>query len=218
MNNFQKYISYVYRIVVEKTTSDFNAELIVAIQEGKYVLNAKNANYSYASLHRVFQQALKKVDIKNAHSILVLGCGAGSIPSIIYNELGLNPKIDAIEIDGKVIELGKKYFDLDQYPNLNIVIDDAMNFVKTTNNKYDLILVDLFAGITVPEQFLAQHFFEKLKSLLNNKGELLFNYVAYNHETKEQAQDIENTLNKCFPGKINTYRLEHINRVFHVKK
>lgn len=218
MNNFQKYLSYVYRIVVEKTTSEFNAELIVAIQEGKYVLNAKNANYSFATLHSVFQQALKKVDIKNEHSILILGCGAGSIPSIIYKELGFNPKIDAIEIDEKVIELGNKYFGLDQYPNLNIVIDDAMNFVKTTNNKYDLILVDLFTGITVPEHFLTQHFFEKLKSLLNNKGEVLINYVAYNHDTKQQVQDIENTLSNSFHGKINTYRLEGINRVFHAKK
>ncbi|MBL4593901.1 MAG: fused MFS/spermidine synthase [Flavobacteriales bacterium] len=203
---------------MEKTTSKFNSQLIVAIQDGKYVLNAKNANYSFATLHKVFQQALKKVEIQNVKSILVLGCGAGSIPAIVYKELGLKPKIDAIEIDEKVIELGNKYFGLDQYSHLNVVIDDAMNFVKSTNNKYDLILVDLFKGINVPEEFLSQHFFEQLKSLLNDNGELLFNYVAYNHETKHRVKDIENVLAKSFSNRIKIHQLENINRVFYVKK
>ncbi len=218
MTNFQKYLSYVYRIVVEKTTSKYNSQLIVAIQDGKYVLNAKNANYSFATLHRVFQQALKKIEIESVNTVLVLGCGAGSIPTIIYKELGLNPKMDAVEIDEKVIALGNKYFGLDQYSNMNIIIDDAMSFVKTTNNKYDLILVDLFKGINVPEEFLSQHFFEQLKPLLTEKGELLFNYVAYNHETKQQVNVIEDAMNKSFSNKITTHRLEDINRIFHAKK
>jgi spermidine synthase len=190
----------------------------VAIQEGKYVLNSKNANYSFATLHRVFQQALKKVELEKINSILVLGCGAGSIPTIVYKELGLNPKMDAVEIDKKVIELGNKYFELDSYSNLNIIIDDAMNFVKSTNNKYDLVLVDLFKGIDVPEEFLTQHFFEQLESLLNENGELLFNYVAYNYETKQLVKGIENALSKSFSKKLNTLQLEDINRVFHALK
>jgi spermidine synthase len=218
MTILQKYLSYVYRIVVEKTASDFNPELIVAIQEGKYVLNAKNANYSFATLHRVFQKALKKVDLNNANSILILGCGAGSIPKIIYKELNLNPKIDAIEIDKKVIELGVKYFGLDQYPNLNVVNDDAKSYVQTTNNRYDLVLVDLFKGIDVPSEFLSQHFFEQLKSILNENGELLLNYVAYNHETKEKVNEIEIELNKTFSRDNKLYRFENINRIFHCKK
>jgi len=218
MTILQKYLSYIYRIVVEKTTSEFNPKLIVAIQDGKYVLNANNANYSFASLHRVFQQTLRKKDLINMNSILVLGCGAGSIPTILYQELGLNPKIDAVEIDKKVIDLGNKYFGLDQYSELNIVIDDAMNFVKKTKNKYDIILVDLFQGINVPEQFLTQQFFEQLKTILNDNGKVLLNYVAYNFETKNQIQDIEVGLNKVFPKKVRITKHENINRVFHAVK
>jgi spermidine synthase len=218
MTILQKYLSYVYRIVVEKTASEFNPELIVAIQEGKYVLNAKNANYSFATLHRVFQKALKKVDLNNANSILILGCGAGSIPMIIYKELNLNPRIEAVEIDEKVIELGDKYFGLNQYSKLNVVNDDAKNYVQTTNNKYDLILVDLFKGIDVPSEFLSQHFFEQLKSILNENGELLLNFVAYNHETKQKVNQIEKELNKTFSRDNKLYRFENINRIFYCKK
>jgi len=220
LTSLQKYLSYVFRIVVEKASSKYNSRLIVAIQDGKYVLNANNANYSFASLHKVFQQALSKIEVKKKDfkTVLVLGCGAGSIPTIFYKELGLNPVMDAVEIDDKVIELGNKYFELDQYSNLNVVIDDAMNFVKSSSNKYDLILVDVFKGIEVPKEFLSQYFFEQLKSLLKNNGELLFNYVAYNHETKQQVKVIEEDLNKCFNNEITTFRVENINRVFHVKK
>jgi spermidine synthase len=220
LNNFQKYLSYVYRIVVEKTASEFNPELIVAIQNGKYVLNAKNANYSFASLHRVFQQAFNKIELskRSIDSVLVLGCGAGSIPKIIYKELELNFKMDAIEIDKKVIELGNKYFDLDQYSNLNIVIDDALNYVKTTNSKYDLILVDLFKGINVPEVFLTQVFMEQLKSILNEEGEILMNFVAYNYETKQKVKEFEKMIIKTFPNHSKTYPFENINRIFHLIK
>ncbi|PCI97795.1 MAG: hypothetical protein COB15_07230 [Flavobacteriales bacterium] len=218
MNTFQKYLSHFYRIVVEKTTSEYNSELIVAIQEGRYVLNTRNSNYSFASLHRVFQKALNKIEINNSKSILLLGCGAGSIPTIIYKELGLNPQIDAVEIDEKVIALGNKYFGLNQYPNLNVVIDDAINFIEKTDNKYDIILVDLFKGINVPEEFLKQYFFESLKSLLKNNGEVLLNYVAYNYETKQQVLTIEKALESTFPQSLKTYQLERINRIFYVKK
>jgi len=218
LNTFQKYLSHFYRIVVEKTTSEYNSELIVAIQEGRYVLNTRNSNYSFASLHRVFQKALNKIEINNSKSILLLGCGAGSIPTIIYKELGLNPQIDAVEIDEKVIALGNKYFGLNQYPNLNVVIDDAINFIEKTDNKYDIILVDLFKGINVPEEFLKQYFFESLKSLLKNNGEVLLNYVAYNYETKQQVLTIEKALESTFPQSLKTYQLERINRIFYVKK
>ena len=218
MTILQKYLSYVYRIVVEKATSRYNPQLIVAIQEGKYVLNASNANYSFATLHRVFQLALNKIDLEKVESILVLGAGAGSIPTIIYKELNLNPKMDAVEIDEKVVELGNKYFGLNQYADLNIIIDDALSFVKSTNNKYDLILVDLFKGINVPEVFLTQHFFEKLKSILNENGEMLLNFVAYNHETKKMINEIEIELSKSFNGDNKIYQFENINRIFHCKK
>lgn len=216
MNKFQKYLSYFYKIVVEKTSSKYNEQLIVAIQDGKYVLNAKNANYSFASLHRVFRQALKKIR-SNPKEILLLGCGAGSIPQIIFKEQQLSPSMDAVEIDEKVIALGKQYFHLEDYEKLNIIIDDALSFVEKCTKKYDLILIDVFNGINVPNQFISQHFLSHLKSLMKDDGEALLNFVAYNYDTKQQINDIEKTLSSIYSF-THTYRIESINRVFHFKK
>lgn len=219
MNKFQKYWSYINRIVVEKTSSDFNEQLIVAIQDGKYVLNAKNANYSFASLHRVFRKVFQKIKLedKNIESVLVLGCGAGSIPYIVYNELQLTPKMDAVEIDTKVIELGNKYFGLNQHKKLNVINNDALNYVKTITKNYDLICVDIFNGLDVPNHFTEKPFLEQLHSKLENNGMLLMNFVAYNYETKQQMLKIESDLGEIFSS-LNTFKIKGINRVFYAKK
>ncbi|MCO6499457.1 MAG: fused MFS/spermidine synthase [Vicingus serpentipes] len=219
MNIIQKYWSYFSRITVEKTSSPYNPKLIVAIQEGKYVLNTSNANYSFGSLHRVFQQTFKKIKLKEQviESILVLGGGVGSIPSIIYDELEMNPTMDAVEIDEKVITLGNKYFQLSQYNKLSIHIEDAMHYIENTTSMYDLIVVDLFEGIDVPKEFYSPSFLNQLKVLLNKEGMLVFNFVAYNYDTKELAKTIEIALQKIFNTKVERFNLEKVNVVYCVK-
>lgn len=210
-------MSYVQRIEVERRTTSFNKKLVVAIQNGKYVLNADHANYSFASLHRVFQKAINLVDLRNESRVLVLGCGAGSIPSILQNEKGLAPVIDAVEIDPVVIDLGKKYFDLGSYANLNITIADAFEYVKDSVKSYDLICVDVFDGLHVPERFLSSLFIENCSKLLTENGELLFNFVAHNHETKAQVAEIEKMMKHHFSD-TTTHSVEGINRIFWAKK
>ena len=219
MNWFQKYWSYFSRITVEKTSSPYNSKLIVAIQDGKYVLNTSNANYSFGSLHRVFQQTFKKIKLKEQaiESILVLGGGVGSIPSIIYNELTMNPTIDAVEIDEKVVTLGNKYFQLSQYNKLSIHIEDAMHYIENTTSMYDLIVVDLFEGIDVPKAFYQGDFFKAVKKRLNEKGMLIFNFVTYNYDTKELAKTIEKSLEKTFNTKTERFNLEKVNVVYVLK-
>jgi len=220
MNPFQKYWSYFSRITIEKTSSSYNPQLIVAVQDGKYVLNTQNANYSFGSLHRVFQQIFRKLDLEkqNISTILLLGGGTGSIPYIIYKELRLFPKIDAVEIDKKVVELGNNYFQLNKYPNLSIHIEDATQYVEKTTSQYDLIIIDLFKGINVPEKFYSLLFFSQIKTLLTTNGILIFNFVAYNYETKELVKKIRENLQKVFNKKVETFKLEKINIVFCVRK
>jgi len=219
VNNFQKYLSYLYRITVLKTSSHINPILIVAIQNGKYVLNAKNANYSFGSLHRVFQQTFRLIAIKdkNIKETLLLGCGAGSVVSIIFNELHLATKIDTVELDSKVIEIGKKYFNLNAYKNLTIFNTDALDFLQKSTKTYDLIIIDVFQNINVPAEFQTQQFFNQVKSRLNDKGIVLFNFVAYNYETKQKSKAILTITKKVFSSS-KVFKIENINRVFYSKK
>jgi len=219
VNNFQKYLSYLYRITVLKVGSNINPTLIVAIQNGKYVLNSKHANYSFGSLHRVFRQAFRLIKIKdkNINKVLLLGCGVGSVPSIIFNELHLFPKIDAVELDPKIIELGRKYFNLSRHKNLTIFNTDALDFIKKTSKQYDLIIIDIFKDINVPCEFQTQLFFNQIKNKLNNNGIILFNFVAYNYETKEKSKEILINIESVF-FKTEVFKLEKINYIFYAIK
>ncbi|MDT8411722.1 MAG: fused MFS/spermidine synthase [Vicingaceae bacterium] len=220
MDAFQKYWSFINRIVVEESFSPHNDKLIVAIQDGKYVLNTKNANYSFGSLHRVFQKAFKTIKLKdrNFSSCLLLGGGAGSVPSILYEELGLNLSSTVVEIDNEVIRLGKKYFKLGDYPNLKLVNEDAFVFVSNTTETYDLIAIDIFKDVMVPERFISTVFFDNIKKRLNPKGVVIFNFVRFDFETKQQVKKIEQLLTTVFKEHtITIHKIESLNRVFIVE-
>ncbi|MBW6481496.1 MAG: fused MFS/spermidine synthase [Vicingaceae bacterium] len=222
MKPLHKYLSYLVRFVVEESSSQHNDKLIVAIQEGKYVLNTQHANYSFGSLHRVFQKAFKIIQLKerNFSSCLLLGGGAGSVPSILYNELGLNLSTTVIEIDKEVIRLGKKYFKLGDYPNLKIVNEDAFVFAANTAETYDLIAIDIFKDIVVPEQFISPVFFDNIKKRLNPNGVVVFNFVSFNFETKQQIKNIEQLFSTIFKTgyKVTIHKIESLNRVFIVEE
>lgn len=206
--------------MVEESSSLHNDKLIVAIQDGKYVLNTQNANYSFGSLHRVFQKAFKIIRLKerNFSSCLLLGGGAGSIPSILYKELGLNISSTVVEIDKEVIRLGKKYFKLGDYPNLTIINEDAFVFVSNTTETYDLIAIDIFKDIMVPERFISPVFFDNIKKRLTPNGVVIFNFVSFDFETKQQIKKIEQLLTTVFKeSTITTHKIESLNRVFVVE-
>lgn len=217
MKSLHKYLSYVVRFVVEESSSIHNDKLIVAIQDGKYVLNTQNANYSFGSLHRVFQKAFKIIRLKerNFSSCLLLGGGAGSIPSILYKELGLNISTTVVEIDKEVIRLGKKYFKLGDYPNLTIINEDAFVFVSNTTETYDLIAIDIFKDVMVPERFISLVFFYNIKKRLNPNGVVIFNFVSFDFETKQQVRNIEQLLSTIFKEyNISIHKMESLNKVF----
>jgi len=220
LKSLHKYLSYLVRFVVEDSSSLHNDKLIVAIQDGKYVLNTQNANYSFGSLHRVFQKAFKIINLKerNFSSCLLLGGGAGSVPSILYKELNLNLFTTVVEIDKEVIRLGKKYFKLGDYPNLTIVNEDAFVFVSNTTETYDLIAIDIFKDVMVPERFISPVFFDNIKKRLNPNGVVIFNFVSFDFETKQQVKNIEQLLSNVFKAyNITTHKIESMNRVFIVE-
>jgi spermidine synthase len=223
LNTFQKYWSYINRIVVEEKSTPHNSKLIVAIQNGKYVLNTKSANYSFGSLHRVFQKTFKKIHFiqKKYTTCLLLGGGVGSVPSIFYHELNLALKTDFVEIDSEVIGLGKRYFCLSKYPLLTIINDDAKCFLEKNTALYDVIIVDLFIDLDVPTYFTSEAFFISIKEKLCEKGSLIFNFVAYNYELKEKAKAIESKLKIIFEApkfSTKTLSFEGINKVIVVEK
>jgi spermidine synthase len=179
--------------ILEKRKSAVNGSLEVCFQNGRLLLHSENANYSYDTLHLVFRKTFRHFNLQNRPigRVLVLGFGAGSVASILVDELEQEVKITGVEADAVVIELARKYFNIDRFTNLNLVHDDAEEFVGQHNEKYDLIVSDIFIDKHVPEYFLTKEYIKALENLTARKGIGFYNYIL---EDKAQWREFDQLL------------------------
>ena len=167
-------LSYLYP-VTKKVQSEFSGTLEITWYNGKKHLNTKNANYSYGSLQRILKFGLDKIELEKVNSILLLGLGGGSVIETLRTDFKFEKSITAIEIDPKIIEIARTEFNIKPSENLNIICDDALQFMASNSNTFDLIIIDLFIDIDVPVTFLELKFWQDIIKASSTNGAVLFN-------------------------------------------
>ncbi len=107
--------------------------------------------------------------------VLILGLGGG----MVANKLSkYTSDITGVEIDPRIIDCAKKYFNLSK--SVNSICADAQWFVHKDTNKYDVIIMDLFNGEEPPAYLLTVENFQRIKKLLANKNSILIvNWYGY---------------------------------------
>ncbi|MBI1225279.1 MAG: hypothetical protein GC192_08580 [Bacteroidetes bacterium] len=106
--------------------------------------------------------------------VLVCGTGGGTLVKRLV-QLGFD--VEAVEIDGRLEVLAKKYFGLQQ--DVPVILDDARHFIRTTSKKYDVIIYDTFRGESAPEHVITQESLFETKNCLLPNGYLLINFYGY---------------------------------------
>jgi spermidine synthase len=119
--------------------------------------------------------------------ILVLGVAGGSVIKTLVDEISFEGKITGVEIDKYVITIANEYFYLDKIQNLEIIIDDAFEFVLKTKDNYDLIIIDIFQGTKMPNFLFETFFINRICDLLQPKGFILFNTMVLRDKKKTQC-------------------------------
>ncbi len=146
--------------ILEERESKFNGHLRVfkTWGMGTYI-QAGGLTQSGGIVESIWRSTLRQ--IKSAEyivqNILILGLGGGTLAKLLRKKYP-NAKITGVEIDPIMIELGKKYLDLDKY-NIDIKIQDARKFKF---GKYDLVIVDMYNGDNFPKEFESDEFLKKL--------------------------------------------------------
>src|SRR5690606_36776843 len=156
------------------------------------VLDSKNANYSYGSLQRVLRLGLKRIGfskIVKMDNILVLGVAGGSVIKTSTQEIECKGKITGVETDKYIIDIANRFFKLDQVKNLNLVIDDAFEFVLKTREKYDLSIIDIFQDTKMPNFLYEEFFKDRILLLLKEIGFILFNTMILDKESEAKNKD-----------------------------
>ena len=97
---------------------------------------------------RPLQSMVKVLDhVKNPSNILVLGLGGGIVAKWLHENT--DAFIDVVEIIPELKEIAEKYFNLPTDDRMNIIVEDCNEFIFSTNNKYDIVVVDIFGAVSV---------------------------------------------------------------------
>lgn len=187
--------------ILEEMKSKFNGNLRVvkSFGLGTYI-QSDGLTQSGGIVETFWKQTLKKVQKTNPNfkNTLILGLGGGTVTKLI-RKLWPNAKITGVDIDPLIVDLGKKYLDLEAD---KIYIEDASGFDA---KGYDLVIIDLYQGDRFPEKFQNIIF---LKSLSKNKL-VVFNRLYYK-DKKMEAQEFGSKLKKVFKNVEYFYPITNI--------
>jgi len=203
-------LSYIIPIKIFKTKSTLSKTIEVTWVNGELVMDSKNTNYSYGSLQRILRKGLKHFGfekIAKMNHVLVLGVAGGSVIKTLVDEIHFEGQITGVDIDPNIIKIANEYFKLDEIKNLNIVIDDAFEFVLKTKDRYDLIIIDIFQDTSMPNFLFEKFFINRICFLLQSKGVVLFNTMCLSTADNLRNKNLIQGLND------DNYKIESIPRV-----
>jgi spermidine synthase len=201
--SWKKYLSYLWEVPLESTSSDYNAELHVSLRWGRLQLSTANAIYSYADLYTNFAKTFARYRWAQhpVQEVLLLGLGLGSIPYLLERTHGRQCRYTAVEIDEVIIELAHDYVLNELDAPIETICGNALFAVaQLPAASYDLICVDIFEDDKVPAAFETTDFLEAARALLRPGGVLLFNRLAYSHQDRQHSETFyQTTFRQVFP-------------------
>ena len=109
--------------------------------------------------------------------VAILGNAGGTTA----RELGVyypRAAVDGVELDPAVTRVGRQYFGLGDNPRLTVHTEDARPFLRSTNARYDLIVVDAYRQPYVPFYLATREFFRLVRERLTPGGIVVLNVAA----------------------------------------
>ncbi|MEE9372056.1 MAG: methyltransferase [Saprospiraceae bacterium] len=181
---WQRLWSYLSPVVLDSITSDINENLEVLLVRGHIQLCTQRAVYSYEHKYENFRLLFEKLDFAKfkGEKILLLGLGLGSIIQIL-DSIKKNLKYTAVELDEEVIYLAETHILKHLHVDLQVICNNAHHYVQVTEEKYDMICMDVFIDDWIPDEFLTLDFCLGLKSILSESGIVIFNTPAFSKKS-----------------------------------
>jgi spermidine synthase len=130
--------------------------------------------------------------------VAILGNGAGTTARG-YGRFFPRALIDGVEIDPKLEEVGRRYFDMDSNPNLTVHNEDARPWLRRSASDYDVIVVDSYRQPYVPFYLATREFFDLVRDRLAPGGVVVVN-VGHPEENDDLETMISRTMSAVFPN------------------
>lgn len=124
--------------------------------------------------------------------VLVLGLGGGVLAKNLKQYAG--HRIDAVELDPRVVDIAYEYFDLPT-SGIDVYTEDARLFLNRCESKYEMIVFDIFNGEIAPSHALSLEAFETAKKCLKKDGIIVVNFNGFENGIEgESGKVLYNTL------------------------
>jgi spermidine synthase len=128
-------------------------------------------------------------------SIAILGSAAGTVARA-YGHFYPATRIDAVEIDPKITEVGRELFDL-RAPDLHTHAADARPWLRATQRRFDVVYVDAYRQPYIPFYLATKEFFRLAQQRLNPGGMVIVN-VGHPEESQRLEQVLTATMRSVF--------------------
>ncbi|GAI05194.1 unnamed protein product, partial [marine sediment metagenome] len=124
--------------------------------------------------------------------MLLIGGGAGEI----MKEILKYPveSVDYVELDPSIISFAKKFLRDESFyrlndPRVNVINEDGRYFVKNTENRYDVVIINLPNPYTAQiNRFYTEEFFKEVRKILAEGAIVGFSVTSSeNYLSKEQS-------------------------------
>jgi spermidine synthase len=132
--------------------------------------------------------------------VAMLGNAAGTAARA-YEHYYPRAQVDGVELDPAVTKAGRRFFGLGDIGTLTVHDEDAGSFLRRTDERYDVIIVDAYRPPYVPFYLATKEFFQLVRKRLNPGGIVALN-VATTPDNHDLAESIGGTLASVMPKAV----------------
>jgi spermidine synthase len=129
--------------------------------------------------------------------VAILGNAGGTVARA-FGQFYPRAAIDGVELDPAVSDVGRRYFGLEDNPRLHVHTADARPFLRRTDERFDLIIVDAYRPPYVPFYLATREFFLLARDRLRPGGLIALN-VATTPDDYRLAEAIATTVASELP-------------------
>ena len=128
--------------------------------------------------------------------VAMLGVAGGTVARA-YAKYFPDTVIDAVEIDGELFDIGRRWFGLEDRPQLRVHADDARPFLRKTDERYDFIFLDTYRQPYIPFYLATKEFFQLAHDRLAPGGAVIIN-VGHPEGSEKLEQVLTATMGAAF--------------------
>ncbi|MBN2047507.1 MAG: fused MFS/spermidine synthase [Anaerolineaceae bacterium] len=136
-------------------------------------------------------------DLDQVKRMAIVGLAAGTTArqaSVVYPQI----VIDGYEIDPKIVDVGREYFDMDM-DNLNVFVEDGRWGLKHSPHAYQVISVDAYRPPYIPPHLTTREFFGVVYDHLAEDGVMVIN-IGRAPNDRSLIDALGTTIQTVFPS------------------